>query len=933
MFANAASSPTVPSRNALRVLRQLALAGSTVGGFCTVAAVTYDVHRRVRVAEQIIENKRTLRTSAPNYDATASAKRLALMMETAEAGEFMGLDSLKNKRTLPQAEGDSQASSQSMLDDQEHSSRKGSRADISHDMSRYGPFSRSESTTMKHHTIDPADSAREAGQTKEDSNEAQPSPERKIALLIAKDEEIEAANVFLRYIHDLPYDSISFETREIARQLFAINCMKGNTFLARTLFERMEKLFTIDVHVWATMMHLLAKEGHIDSVGSVYQRHERSLTVPAHLLEVVLRSLLESRRVNLAKKLFYSRIKDDENCGLCGAFLDGLWRKTRNLDLIMAEFRTILDSLANMGRSPTEKLFNPLIKALIESGQFEDAEALVSDMPQKYDVKPGSRTYGLLLYAKSLACDWEGVFAGMREMHRLGLTRDERGFAYAFDRVFLEYYPVHTGREIFEFLTSCIHQFDLVPDKVLHQHILEALVEKGDSRLVSQITRMANERQWKTGIDQDHFLSILNARRTAMQDSPVGLWRVFQAAKKQYGQTATTRRLLGTGSASYSLERGVLMPIHRPAEETFSKSLTDLVHSKHIDNYVPLRKQMERHINGGRFERAIEAFQNARHSSYVLKPSHIRLAVVATILGHGRLGLKDAQLIIKSEYRVWMDVPKIRTNHPYPISPPIFFQQLLQLKDSVKETTILKMAIFEYYNLCRDTEHLTVKHHALASLSKRLISSKYNRRAINILTAVYRSTWRKTHGFDQVLHKMLIRAFAETDNLRGVWWCMLAVLSRPEPVLRDFHVEVQRWMPSLHKLCARLGKDESEINHNMKVLNQVSKALKRSMENDPYWVLKTPRAERKSEGRTKMVHRSAEEQNLLPPGGIRSMVRGFDEEMELDLLMNDKPHAQNDLKHVWSEEMLTTQSHYLPEDPQYPGHPWLGRRLAGHNFV
>ncbi|KAJ5786356.1 uncharacterized protein N7503_011568 [Penicillium pulvis] len=97
MFPKAANStPAVPSRNALRVLRQLAYAGS-VGTFCTVAAITYDVHRRIRVAEQIIENKRTIRTSAPNYDATASARRLALMMDAAEAGEFLGLDSLKHK--------------------------------------------------------------------------------------------------------------------------------------------------------------------------------------------------------------------------------------------------------------------------------------------------------------------------------------------------------------------------------------------------------------------------------------------------------------------------------------------------------------------------------------------------------------------------------------------------------------------------------------------------------------------------------------------------------------------------------------------------------------------------------------------------------------------------------------------------------------------
>lgn len=88
-------TPAVPSRNALRLLRQLALAGSTVGGFCTVAALTYDVHRRVRVAERIVENKRTIQTSAPRYDATSAARRLARMMEAAEAGEYKGAESLR----------------------------------------------------------------------------------------------------------------------------------------------------------------------------------------------------------------------------------------------------------------------------------------------------------------------------------------------------------------------------------------------------------------------------------------------------------------------------------------------------------------------------------------------------------------------------------------------------------------------------------------------------------------------------------------------------------------------------------------------------------------------------------------------------------------------------------------------------------------------
>ncbi|KAJ6002091.1 hypothetical protein N7522_007318 [Penicillium canescens] len=98
MLPHSKPSALVPSRNALRVLRQLALAGSTVGGFCAVAAFTYDVHRRIRIAEKIIENKRTIHTTAPNYDATSAAKRLAVMVEAAEAGEFMGIESLKTSK-------------------------------------------------------------------------------------------------------------------------------------------------------------------------------------------------------------------------------------------------------------------------------------------------------------------------------------------------------------------------------------------------------------------------------------------------------------------------------------------------------------------------------------------------------------------------------------------------------------------------------------------------------------------------------------------------------------------------------------------------------------------------------------------------------------------------------------------------------------------
>ncbi|OQE23928.1 hypothetical protein PENSTE_c008G09467 [Penicillium steckii] len=920
MFANAANStPAVPSRNALRVLRQLALAGSTVGGFCTVGVVTYDVHRRVRVAEQIIENKRTLRTSAPNYDATASAKRLAMMMEAAEAGEFLGMDSLKNKTPMQQTKGTSQAQPQTPIDSHEGSSRQTLSAHKSSGIGQYGPFSLSRSEQIKQQAADRVALARELEQIQPLSEDDDRSIERRIRELISKDLEIEAGNIFLRHIHPKAEKKLTSNTRDIARHLFAANCMKGNTFLARTIFERMEVLNMVDSQTWATMMHLLAKEGHVDSVGSIYERRQGDLFVPAYLLEVVLRCLLESRRMKSAKNLFFTRFRDDENGGLCGAFLDGLWRKTRNINLVVTEFRDILKKLANLERSPTEKVFNPLVKAFVENGQYEDAEALVTDMPKVHNVQPGIRTLGLLVYARALSCDWEGVHAGMREIHRLGFTRDKRSFAFVFDRVFLEFYPGHTGREIVDFLVHHVEKFNLVPDKILHRHILEALVERGDAAHIGQINRMAKDRQWNTGVDKDYFLGILNARRVSMQDTPVGVWRMLQAAKKQYGQVASSRRLLGTGSSSYSLDRGVLIPIHKPADETFARTLNDLVQTKPIGNYVPLRKQMESHINGGRFDEALEAFRTAGHAGYELKPNHIHLAVISSLLGHGKLGLADAQIIIKSEYPHWRKGPKIRTNPLFPLVPPVFFQQVLQLGNGASDSALYKMALFEYYNLCQDTPNLTVKHHALASLSKRLMSRKQNRIAINVLTAVYKSTWKKTYGFDHVLFKMLIRAFTHAKDLRGVWWCMMAVLAREEPVHRDFFVEVQSLMPRMEQICTEQGSDSSYASRNIRVLHRLSTALRHSMKgDDKARINQTPLSASKRESRMQVISRSAKEQRNLPSGSVKSMLYQFDAEMELDLLMNGNPLPEKRLEEVWDEYSLLEQHRWLPEEAEYP---------------
>ncbi|KAJ5461851.1 uncharacterized protein N7458_003403 [Penicillium daleae] len=919
MFANAANStPAVPSRNALRVLRQLAFAGSTVGSVCGVAVITYDVHRRVRVAEQIIENKRTLHTSAPNYDATASAQRLAVMMEAAEAGEFMGLASLKNRKGYPGGKEEPLSEQTHAKPSPQHGARPtpnwfqpGPSGTISPPISNSSSDMRvrAENRVALAREAREADIARAAGKL---------PMEDRVRDLIREDREIEAAQLFMDTVPAIGGVTISMDRRDLLRQLFAANCMKGNIFIARSLFTHMEKLSEVDSKIWSTMMHLLAKEGHIESVGAIYEKHLTKLTVPSHLLEVIIRSLLESRRLTFAKHLFYTRIKHDDNGGLCGAYLDGLWRKTRKIELLKAEFNKILLALAELDRGPTEKVFNPMVKAYVEAGAFEAAEALATAMLSEFHVQPGCRTLGLVLYGKALQCDWEGVMSGLREMHELGFTKDKKSFALVFDRVFLEYYPTHTGPQIFDFLLTCINEFKIRPDKILHRHMLEAVVERCDTSCVKALTAMAEERKWNSGVEQYELVRILEARRLSMQDTPVGIWRMLQAAKQQYGSVASNRRLMGSDADNFSLRDSVLLPIHRDADKNFPESMKKLVRSRSMNTYMALAKRQEHHIHAAKFTKAMSAFRQASKSGHPIKPIHLQLTVIAILLESGLSGLRDAQKLINSEWPYWSRVPKTQFTPRFPRFVPIFFQQILQVEcRQTSESTLLHIALFEFYKICEDTPTFNVKHHLSVAVARRLILKGQSDTAIGLLTAVYMSKWRRSLGFDQVQLKILMRAYARTGHIRGVWWCMMTVLSRQEPVLDDFLVEVKRLMPLLEQQYPQRDA-QSQEESNVRTLGFIMKMLEEKAAGRPYWKEIYSCPEQKHRRRTQPPMQDVKSYDRLPSTSIQKLVQTFDEEMEMDFLQKRTQFDFDTVQSSWDENRMVTGLLVQPEEAEYP---------------
>lgn len=894
-------TPAVPSRNALRVLRRLALAGSTVGSFCTVAAITYDVHRRVRVAERIVENKRALQTSAPNYDATSAANRLSRMMEAAEAGEFNGMDTFKeeeyrkfqrmgtshNSEMASETLGDGLSAEIGSTPTKEQTQAESSLGTAR--SSLMGPTNRGPSPGSRYGRADPiprehlrgtrninqpnVTAAADIGVDK--SGEGHGLPEKnsvaeRMQDLLDRGRPIDAAQVFLDG-HSASLKGISSDRRELAVQAFYVNCKEGNVFIARSIFERLEEVDKISPGMWKVLMFALAKKGSIESTATIYTRYMHKFQVSPDMVDVVLRCLLESHRLTTAKWFFLRNIQVDRDCGLCGAYLTGLWKKTRSIELLNGQMKKILSMLPRLGKTPSDKLFNPVVKAYIEFGRIGDAEALVRDMTTTYELPLRCRTKGLLLYGKALACDWEGVEAGLQEMHDLKLTSRRRDFIPIFDRIFLEYWVSHRGPDIRDFAFRYIDKFNIVPDRVLYKHILEAFVEKGDNNMIAEFTAMARERSWKVPIKEQEFLEILRHRRLALEGAPVGFWQMLQAARVKYGNAATSQQILGYDQRSFPIAEVNNMPHTQEPMSWYQRTLQAVTPSRPVDQYQKLHKQMAHYLHVGKMTDALKCFDNAKNAKFEMRQLHVELAVVATLLQDG---LSAARTLIETEWRNIRHLVRFM---------PLFFRQITQLEPS-SEGEIVKLAVLRFYELCWSNKKMTVKHHITTATSKRLIASGKPDWALDLLATVYTSRYRRSTPFDGVCMKMFARAFAAVGNIPGIRWCILTGLARGCAVNRDFVVEVRRILGVLErdlKSKSFSAREASKKEEQLAYLGRLADLLEKKAEGDPtVWEVKSiPTLKRAYRRRLK---RPMDPRNLYKESDIRQTIESWDEEYELE---------------------------------------------------
>ncbi|KAI9372519.1 hypothetical protein BJX61DRAFT_439249 [Aspergillus egyptiacus] len=815
-------TPAVPSRNALRVLRKLALAGSTVGSFCTVAAITYDVHRRVAVAERIVENKRALQTSAPRYDATSAAQRLSRMMEAAEAGEFKSIEAWKEEERkfrrshllrpqddtgLSPADQDSHDTSIPIINPSttagtgsepgtsvplEGTAIEASKPDtLEGNAHNHFPSPRPAlpAETREKYVLrqsDPSDTFAALEEGEALGMDKEDSLTERLQSLLDRGRIIDGAQIFLDE-HPASVRGISSLRREIVVHLFYLNCKQENVFLARSIFERLEDIDRVSPTMWSILIVALARQGCVESAATVYERYRIRFNVPHYMLDVVLRCLLESQRLTSAKWLLLKHLQDDRNCGLSGAYLSGLWKKTRSIELLNGQFKKLLLMHRRLRRGVSRKLFNPVIKAYVDTGRFSDAEALVHEMETTYRVTPACRTRGLLLYGKALQHDWRAVEEGFEEMHGLGMTKSA-DFVKIFDRIFLEYWPLRSGAEIRDFLRRHIDTLDVIPDDVLYRHIMEAIVQRGDEAMLFEFADMASQRSWKVSpFDKDEYVKQLRERQAAADTSPVSFWQMLRAAQEHHKRLTLSESFVGYSQDSHQPESLNANPddLQFPMS-WYHTTLEELTQpSRPVDQFQKLHKRMYHYMHAGKMAEALECFEGAVNANHELNQVHVELAVIATVL---ELGLDAAQKLVKE------NLPSFQPNDHL----PIFFRQVIAVDPSA-EAEITKLAIFRFYHLCWWNRRSTVKHNILTSTVRRLVESNKPGIALDLLVAVYMSKYGRAVSFDGVCMKMFLRVFAALDNLAGIRWCLLTAFARGSALNRDFMVEVYRVLGMLER--------------------------------------------------------------------------------------------------------------------------------------
>ncbi|RMJ23642.1 pentatricopeptide repeat protein [Aspergillus sp. HF37] len=292
----------------------------------------------------------------------------------------------------------------------------------------------------------------------------------------------------------------------------------------------------------------------------------------------------------------------------------------------------------------------------------------------------------------------------------------------------------------------------------------------------------------------------------------------------------------------------------------YERAMQEMTAPRRADNYQKLELQMGYYVNVGKLPDALACFETAKASGFVMKQHHLELAVIAVLLQDGP---SAAQAFIEAESE------SIQVSFK---QYPELFRYLMD-GFSATEEDLVKMAVLRFYEVSTTTKNMKVKHHITDSTSHRLLLAGKAHLALDLLTTVYQSQYRHLADITSVYMKMFLRAFANLNNLQGVRWCILSVLSGGTEIKRDFVVEARVVLARLKKATNKSS--DGRVEH----LERITDLLEKH-QGDPRMQQLRSRRHLKRQSR-QMLKKPVDEKLLFKQRDIIPTIESWDEEYEL----------------------------------------------------
>lgn len=876
----------VPSKPALRVLRQLALAGSTlgaIGSVCGLAVLSYDLNRRVKFAEQLVENKRQIQ-AVPGYDGGrdgAGSMLMKQMVEAAESGDFNGVDNLRargigitssssgrdsgsawrTRKSKSTARGEQRRSMHTAVatseptqgpNDHDHlnspqnnpharpvhwpADPKGFRpsmpredrlisaSEVIHDRAGQPVGSIRKLSSRKQDLKDSTFKAQRPTRSKSSrpienrlikANQRKPQlrvrgalgPDTGKGLLpyalrtrprigltlqdrqkwLRQASQGDVARItekFLRAVGDWnTLKQLSPEEAELAIELFYLNLDAGDISKAKGLYSLLSAMKATTQAVWELTIIAHAKSKHWELASQTYLEYAKRYQLSDSLTEPLLRALLNTGRLEMARNLLLRQIDLDSECALSSIFLLYIWKKTRTLAAVKENFAQLLAVNRRESNKVTIKLVNPMIKALVESRNIEEAKALLQEMQETYGVQPSVRTHGFFIYQQALELKWADVEEGLSDLTVAGSTRAEpRDFTHLFSRIFLEFYATHGAPDIHAFVMNGIIEYKLRIDQVLFDSIIEAYVQRhGTSEMLSEFLDECARRRFRVSFDRVGLMSKLS-RRDDLVSSPrqsLGVWHMIRKTQSRAGPVIARRETTeGVEDARFGPGEW-----REDVRSWISRGMK-MRNPVNLNQFISLRQQMLTALREGKLEKTRVLFEAGIRAGSPIRQIHFEIALVASTIQEGLSSTTRALLTHAFEHNAHESII------------PLYLQRLQKL-DPADPFAAVSLSIRHFYTLMSEN-NLNPTHSLLRKTVTCYLHQNMTFEARNLMYVVSRTYWQRSilpfTIADWTLYlDALIRK--ESINLKHVIWVAHQVQRRELRLLKEYPSQAESPRP------------------------------------------------------------------------------------------------------------------------------------------